>query len=377
MTAAGRPIRVMQLLTPLTIAGAERVVLNALKRLDPARFRQSVAVFRNLAHGPNPFVEFLSGLNGRLEEIPLDNHAEWQRLRRLTEILRRHQVQILHTHSYRADVLGWLAGRRVGCKLVSTVHGWTSSSGKLRFYEKLDRLALRRFDRVIAVSEDIAGKLRAAGVAAGRISVLRNSIDTEAYPAGGGEAFRAVLGWGSPLKLVGTAGRLSPEKGIDILLRAASQLVGRWPEARFLIAGDGPQRTELEALAAALGLGERVHFCGYLADVGPFYDALDVFVLPSRTEGMPISLLEAFLYAKPCVATSVGGVAELVDRPELGCLVPPGDAAAVAQAIDQLLAARSLAQEMGRQARLRVEHDFSPQSWAGGLAAIYGQLTGP
>jgi len=167
-----------------------------------------------------------------------------------------------------------------------------------------------------------------------------------------------------------TLARLSPQKGIDTLVTAA----GLVPEAKFLVVGDGPERTALEAQAESLGISSRVSFLGHRRDVPALLASADVFALPSLFEGLPLSVLEAMAAAKPVVASRIGGTDEAVVDGVTGILVPPSDPAALAQAIRTVLADPQLAARMGGAGRARVHEAFTAQAMARGVEAVYDEL---
>jgi glycosyltransferase involved in cell wall biosynthesis len=358
----------MQLLAPLTLAGAERVVLNQLRYLDPARFEQHVFLQLNARRPDDLVAAEVRKLGIEPETYHLERLFDWQQVREVAGALKRHKIDILHTHGYRTDVIGYLATRSSRVPRVSTVHGWIANTRRAHVYHFLQKLALRHFDHVIAVSDDIRDRLLRCGLRPERVVKIGNTVDLAALSRLNGDRPRGGE------TVVGTVGRLSPEKGLTHFLQAAREVLNARDDVRFLLIGDGPQREELAGLARALGIEDRVHFAGFVPEPAEIYAALDIFVLPSLSEGMPISLLEAFAAGRPCVATSVGGVVELLGRDGLGLMVPPADAKALAKAILSLLNSPSLAAEMARRARQQVVAEYSPGPWARRIEQVYASL---
>ena len=167
-----------------------------------------------------------------------------------------------------------------------------------------------------------------------------------------------------------TLGRLDEQKGYPVLFEAATLL----PNAVFALAGEGPERRGLEALAAGLGIADRVHFLGHRTDIPRLLAACDVFALPSLYEGTSLAVLEAMAARRAVVSSAIGGTDELIDDGESGLLVPPGDAPALAAAIGRLLADRGLRESFGARARERVEADFTRQAMADRVTAIYERV---
>jgi glycosyltransferase involved in cell wall biosynthesis len=367
-------LRVMQLLSPLTIAGAERVVLMLLRNIDRRLFDVSVCLFINTHRRDNPFVEEIAKMDVPTEFIYLDKIFRWSYVSKLRKLLKKNEVDILHSHGYRADITGYLANRRWKAKLISSAHGWTSGSAKVLLYEYMDKKVLKRFDRVLAVSDDIKRTLIRHHVNADRIVTLRNAIDFDSYSkAPDGLSFRKELGIRNGDKLIGTVGRLSKEKGLDDFLRVAKQIVGSRNDVKFVIVGDGPEKESLIKLRDDLGLGDQVTFHGYVRDVSRVYATLDLFLLTSSSEGVPISLLEAAYFGKPCIATAVGGIPEILNGVEK--LVRPGDVEAMAEQALYLLSHESEAGEYSKQVQDHLMNQCDPKQWIHSIQDIYRHLT--
>jgi glycosyltransferase involved in cell wall biosynthesis len=286
--------------------------------------------------------------------------------------LRRLRADVLCCHGYKPDVLGWWAGRRAGVPVVAVAHGWTAATLKVRLNEALDRLILRWADRVVCVSEAQAVRVRRAGVRPERVAVIRNAVATAPFdrpdPAG-----RALLERFLPRpypRLVGAAGRLSPEKGFGHFVAAAARVARADPGVGFILFGDGPLRDRLARQVAAAGLGDRFALPGLRTDLERLLPHFDLVVLPSFTEGLPVVVLEACAAGVPVVATAVGGTPEVVRDGVTGCLVPPGRPGLLAGRILDLLNDESGRRAMGRRGRERVRQHFTFE----GQSARYRQL---
>jgi L-malate glycosyltransferase len=300
----------------------------------------------------------------------------------LVRWLRRHPADIVHTHRYKETVLGAVAARLAGVPgFVRTVHGrgeplrgWRWA--KFRVYEALDTLALRCCaDRIVAVSRSMAAGLEESGYRAGTVVTLHNGVDLrKVRPSRTRDEVRRELGIEPDALLIGTAGRLSPVKGHDRLLRAARLILDR-AEARFLIVGDGPLRDELAISARRLGVDHACTFAGERSDVYDLVAAMDVFVLPSLHEGIPMALLEAMGLGLPVVASAVGGVPEVVTHGASGLLVEAGDERALAQACVDLARDPAWARTLARRARRVVEERFSHEQNGRALVDAYRVIT--
>jgi glycosyltransferase involved in cell wall biosynthesis len=281
---------------------------------------------------------------------------------------------MIHTHGYKADVYGYRASRNVSRPIVATCHNWCEDSARLRLYAALDRWTLRRFSRVIAVSAAVAARLERAGVPRRRISLIDNGVDLEAF-ASAVPDFAKEIGKGSRL-LIGMVARLVPEKGCFDLVKVARTILEKCPEALFVFIGDGPARSGLESLARELGVADSILFAGQRSDMPSIYASLDIFVLPSLNEGMPMSILEAMAARKPVIATRVGAVEKLVTPGETGLLVSAGDVAGLAQAIETLATNESLRVRLGKRAQAKVTAQYSAAAMAERYIRIYEELIG-
>jgi glycosyltransferase involved in cell wall biosynthesis len=302
-----------------------------------------------------------------------------QLLAALTGFLRDHPVDVVHTHKPKDNVLGAAAARlaNVPC-LVRTVHGRSEpmrgwARARYRLYDALDTSVLRwSADRIIAVSGCVSATLERRGCRRPSIVHLPNGIDlTKVRPARGRDEMRRELGIGPEAPVVGTVGRLSPVKGHIHLLKAARRILDTNRAARFVIVGDGPLRRELTAAAAQLGIDHACAFVGARTDVYDLMAAMDVFVLPSLDEGIPMALLEAMALGRPVVATAVGGVPEVLRHRLTGLLVESADERAMAQACLELVCDAAGAAMLGARARDLVERRFSHETNGQALIDVY------
>lgn len=298
------------------------------------------------------------------------------RIRALTDLFRREKPDVVHLHNFLPQVYGGAAARlaRVPA-VVATKHGrgWPSLGGSRRLAGCVYQLA----DAIVAVSADARqGLLTNYGLAPGRVRHIMNGIDTERFRPATGDRRNGVHGipgfGGAPL--IGTVCRLLESKGIRTLLDAFVPVVAELPEARLAIVGDGPDRGGFEDHALELGLCDRVFFAGMRDDVDALYPLLDVFALPSHTEGISLTLLEAASCALPIVATAVGGSPEIIDHDRTGLLVPPRDSDALAEALIDQWRRRERAREMGRAARAEIVKRFSLERMTGDYLALYHEV---
>ena len=325
--------------------------------------------------------EFLNEARSRghaAVELTSDSPRVRGNLNEVAELLSECRADILLTHTFKPNILGRIAARRVGIPIVAVSRGWTWENLKVRAYEALDRVNLRFVDHVVAVSDGQGARVRNAGVPSTRMSVIRNAARLNAF-AKPDPAFRERLrvfsSADSPLSpVVLAAGRLSPEKGFDVLLEAVPSILRSHPDAQFVLFGEGAERAKLEARVAELGLTGRFAMPGFTAELDRFLPWADVVVLPSYTEGLPNIALEASAAGVPIVATAVGGTPEVVKDGETGLLVPSGRPIAVAEALNRLLDSCELRRSMGDAGRRRMRDLFTFEAQAERYRALFEKL---
>jgi glycosyltransferase involved in cell wall biosynthesis len=296
----------------------------------------------------------------------------------LVDLLLAERPDVLLCHGYKANLVGRRAARAAGVPVFAVSRGWTGESWRVRLYEMLDRRELPLFDGVIAVSDAQADKVRSAGVPDDHVHVIRNSARPGAFnpPSPEGRARLAALAPTPGDLLILTAARLSPEKGIHVLIDAAERVVSEFPAARFLVFGDGAERDRLERLIAEAEIGHAFALCGFRSDLDELMPNADVAVLPSFNEGLPNAVLEASAAGVPVVATRVGGSPEAIVDGETGWIVPPGDAPALASAIAALLRDDRLRRRLGANGREFVHSEFSFAAQARAYLDLLGPLAG-
>jgi glycosyltransferase involved in cell wall biosynthesis len=310
-----------------------------------------------------------------LVSVPDGGCWDWRVIGKLLELCRRERVAIWHGHDYKSNVLGLLLRRFWPMRLVTTVHGWVHHTRRTPLYYWVDRVCLRRYEKVICVSEDLHQRCLECGVPAGQCVLIENGIDTAEFSRrlSPTEA-RQRLGVAPGRLLLGAVGRLSAEKGFDLLVRAVAQLVSEGLDVGVLIAGEGDERARLQTLIGESGLGERVRLLGYCSDTRELYQALDVYVLSSLREGLPNVLLEAMALEVPVVATRVAGVPRLVRDGENGLLAEPGAVAGLAAAVRRLAEEPGLRSRLGRAGRATIEQSYNFAARMEKVRQVYDEL---
>lgn len=308
--------------------------------------------------------------------IGAERHVSIASLFEATIFIRERQVQILHSHRYKENLISALLARRCNIPvLIRTEHGrYDSSSLKRRVVLAIDRLVGRyAADRIISVSLDLTRYLR--HFEERKLIVIRNGIDVEQVRSHYNRATaRAQLGFPEQAVIVGAASRLVRVKRLDLFLLTAMHIARAVPEARFVIAGSGPEEGNLRQLAAGTDLRGRIAFLGARDDIHDVLRALDLLVMTSDYEGIPMVLLEAMALEVPIVARPVGGIPEIIQDGVTGALVCSSDAGAIAEACICILKNRALADTLGKAARQSVMVNHSAQKNAEEILQLYRSL---
>ena len=287
-------------------------------------------------------------------------------------------ADVLLCHGYKANLLGNCAARRVGIPVVAVSRGWTGESARIRFYEWLDRLWLRRMDRVIGVSEAQAERVRRSGVSDDGVRVIHNAVDPDRFLDTDPHYRTKLMKYFATPKthIIGAAGRLSPEKGFTVLVQAAERVVRDNPSVGFVLFGEGAERGELLRQIHAAGLTGSFVVARFRQDLDRFLPFFDILALPSFTEGLPNIVLEACAAGVPVVATIAGGTVEVIEDGSNGYLVPPADADALASRLLDLLAHEDRRHDMGLVGRQRVVEQFSFAVQADHYCDLFEELCG-
>jgi glycosyltransferase involved in cell wall biosynthesis len=351
--------------------GGERAFAQLINGLDRDRFKVYAACLtERLNPSSAAFTGEISGAAGILS-LDLRRRVSLSAFFSLKKFIRENNIRIIHSQGARADFYARQAARAAGnAAIVSTiaspVEEYNVSPVKKAVYRALDRFGGSSVDRFVAVADHIKRKLvSGCGISPEKVVRIYNGVDAAAYAPGpeSVEKTRFIHNIAPGCFLAAAFCRLSWEKGLFDLVDAAGRISAAVGAAaggiKYVIAGEGPLEKELRSAVASRGLTDSFVFTGFLKDVGPLLSACDVFVLPSYREGFPVSILEAMAAGRPVIASDIDGVNESVAEGVSGLLVPAGDAAALASALEALLKNRDKAVEMGRRGREIVAEKFN------------------
>lgn len=367
-----RKLHVLQLSAPTALAGAERVMLTFLNNFNRQILSVSVASYLNLNQQDNLFTKAVAQCNIPFHKILIGRNNLLAELWQTINLIKTNHVDILHTHGYRSDISGFFAAKYAGIPIVSTIHGWTPISRKLRAYEALDRWCLKRFDKVFCVSNVIYTALIQSGFSDNHLHYLHNAVDSVAgnssYDSG---QLREEMGCTPQDTLILSVGRLSPEKGLKILLWSFKEKYSDTKNVKLIIAGDGPQRSELEEIVKEIKIAEQVVFTGHRDNIQDYYKVANLFVMPSLTEGFPMALLEAMQAGLPVIATKVGGIPDIIESGVNGLLIEAGNIESLGDALEMMLSDPPRAAQLSRNGKETVKVRYAAEPWARQIESVY------
>jgi glycosyltransferase involved in cell wall biosynthesis len=360
-------MKVLHLISSLGFFGAENVVLEIAKY---AGYRCIVGVFENSSNPHLELAEEAKKLNLSVATFTCNSKLDPKTILHLRNYLKHERIQILHTHNYKSNIYGLSASLGLKLPVVTTCHTWFGKTLKMKVYFWLDKFLLDRYDKVIAVSEPIREEVLSKGVSPEKVVTISNGIDLNKFSGDHRvDRLRKEFGIDKHDRVIGTVGRLTEQKGHVYLLKALKSVVRNYPKTKCLIVGDGPLKPHLMQRSES----SNIIFTGLRDDMPQIYSLLDIFVLPSIEEGLPMVLLEAMASKNPVVATNVGDIPKVLTE-ETGCLIAAGKEKQLADAILFLLANDEKAKQMGVNGRGRIEKFFSSQKMAEKYGDVYSTL---
>ncbi len=349
-------IKLLHLISRIDIGGAERQLLNLVTGLDKEKYDICVGYFEGNGELKKEFQE--SGIETKKFRFSgfWDIRIWW----RLYQDMKANRYDIVHTHGFKADLWGAIAGRLSGVPtIISTIHNQEQYL-KNPIIGLLEKWIIAPIDdTIIVVSEGVKRFLiKTSGVSEEKIRKIYYGINPEDTKVDKGKDIREELGINNDAPLIGCIGRLVEQKGHKYLIRAAGKVIEEFPEAKFLVAGKGKLEKNLKKLARKINLNSNIIFTGFRTDIYSIIDQLDLIVMPSLWEGFGLIFLEAMALGKPIIATDVGGIPEVVKDKETGILISARDPEALAEAIIHLLKNDSLAARMGERGKLTIRERF-------------------
>ncbi len=364
-------IRVAHLIGSTGLYGAERWILALMRALDPG---QVDATLVNLvdAHGKQSDVVTAARQRG-LAAFDFQCGGRFNPLSpvRLAGWARKNQFHVLHSHGFKSDTVGLLTARIAGCRIVTTPHGWSlEANRKLKLYEKIDRNLFRFMDMVCPLSPDLADGIE-KNVNVGKLRLIFNGVDIDEV-----QGIAPAERLHKKRYLIGYIGQLIERKDLSTLLNAVRLLLDELADVRLMLVGAGSEQDALHNETVTLDIAAQTDFMGFRADATALLKTFDVFVLPSRMEGIPRCVMEAMAVGVPVVVSDIPGNRNLVSDGETGYLFAPGNSHELAGKIRALMTYPVVAESLAFQARKKVEDECSNRRMAAEYTSIYNELLG-
>ena len=362
--------RIFVLIDTAIIGGPGKGLFQLLRHLDTSQFDYRLSNFEYPVeqHPLQEFNDHARAHDFQFCPLPVKSGFDLAMFSQALRLVREENCTLLQSHGYKAHLVCLFVSKVARLKWISCSHGFSNENARVRFYNWLEKVLVRFSDAAIAVSKPLHDMLRNGRGTRKPSYFIPNAVELEVVPVD------AAADTSAPV--IGTVGRLSPEKGHLHLLQAFKQLLEQFPNARLMIVGEGQERDNLAREIQQLGLSDQVELCPYTSDIKAVYAKLDLFVLPSLAEGIPNVLLEAMANSVPCVATRVGSVPDVVEDGVSGVLVEAGDPQAFGEAMCKVLAAPADERRcMVDAARDKLAREFSPSVRAGRFQDVYESLS--
>lgn len=365
-----RQINVLQFICPAGFYGAERWILALAAHLDTQRVNCELAVTEESSSQNLEIINHYPPESGKVHKLRMRGAFDLSVIPRLCQLIRERDIDILHTHGYKSDIIGLIAARMTGIKCLSTPHGFgVPTSLKHKLYVKLGGYSLRFFDKVAPLSQQLLDQTVALGVKKERIHFIENAVDITEI-----KAFDRTGQSIPPHPVIGFIGQLIPRKKIDLLIQVFERVYQQRPECELWIFGEGEEGQALRDLAQTTPAAENIRFFGYRDDRFNWLSQFSIFAMTSSYEGIPRCLMEAMAMEIPVIAFDIPGVNQLVRHEETGLLSTFGDLDKMAQQALAILEQPQLAATLSGRGRHYVEERFSATRMASEYCELYSSL---
>ncbi len=361
-----------------TGGGPEKTILHSPSYIDRRQYRVAAAYMhpagdKGIESIREQAMELGCPLRTFGEYGPLDPRC----ITRLLNVCRKRNVKIWHGHDYKSNLLGLILRKFHPMKLITTAHTWHDDTWRMRLYRRIDQWCLKHYDHVICVSRDLYDCCRKKlGIEKDRASLVHNGIELRPWSRLRNiESAKKALDIDPQCKVLGFTGRLNWEKGLDRVLHAVGTVSQRVPDLQFVLVGDGPERRKLEKQVRDMHLTGVVRFVGWRKPLQAWYEAMDALVLPSRSEGLPNTLLEAMAMGVPVASTNVGGVNDLLRDGICGTVLEE-DRDTWPEALTDLLTNRTYRERLATSARQHIENYFTFDQRMHKITRLYDDLLG-
>ena len=370
-----RPVNVLQFICSTGYYGAERWVVALANNADRDVVNIELAVTQEHSdHQLQVSDEFINlGLPSHV--IPMSGAFDLRLIKRLKALIKERNIDLIHTHGYKSDIIGLLVAKLAGIKSVSTPHGFEMGDDlKLKLYIGLSCRLFRYFDAVVPLSEQLVDDVRGYKVKPEKLKLIENGVDLKPIDALRERLAQSPIDDRAPA--IGYIGQLIKRKNVTDLVTAFSRLKARHPDLKLILLGDGEERAALEAQVAALNVADDVSFEGYQDEALAWHQRFDVFAMTSNLEGIPRCLMESMALETPIVAYDIPGVDQLIVNEETGLLAPFGNVDRLVEQCARLLDDKTFANRIAARAFNTVNARFSAKRMAREYESLFREMVG-
>ena len=361
--------KVLHLRSSGGLLGAENVILEIANHSERFGYKSIIGVLHDPRDAASEMLNVAQSNGVETHSFVCKSRIDFKAIKEINNIVCTNNIRVLHCHGYKEDVYGILA--RAGVPLLATNHLWKTNSLMLRIYKIIDAFLLRYFSMVIGVSDEIVAEMQKKGIK--KALKVANGVDTRKYHITTKNIeLSNNLGLDQDQVIFGMVSSLTSEKNHSCAITAFADLEDK--KSQLLIVGDGPLLEELKGQAISMNISERVFFAGRRSNIGEILSVVDVFLLPSLMEGLPMALLEAMACGKAVIVSRVGENANVVENNMSGIIVEPSDVAGLANAMQLMLKRDDLRNEFGQQARKTVKKKYSSDVMTYNYCQLYDQI---
>ncbi len=365
-------MNVLQFICPTGFYGAERWVLALAKHLPPETVNCELAVTMEPAQQELEIIKEYKKLSLPCHEVSMKNKFDLAAINSLVKLIKERQIDIIHTHGYKSDIIGVLAAKKAGIKCIVTPHGFENAKDfKLRLFIWLGCQAMKFGDYVVPLSQQLMADCKRMGVKADKTVYIQNGVDLSEV-----EATPTPERHNQQEKRIGFVGQMISRKNIFDLLDVFDSLHAKHPNTRLVLLGDGDARTELEKYAATLKSHEKIEFLGFRDDRLSLLKSFDLFAMTSTLEGIPRCLMEAAAANIPVAAYDIPGIDQIVKHNDTGLLAPLGDKQQLQQHWETILFAEKDARRLASNAKAYVYQHYSANRMAQEYHSLFDSCLG-
>jgi len=363
--------KVLVFIATTILGGPGKGVFQLLDRLKDKDVNIVLVAYKLKADKDTEFIKLAKQKAYKLEILEQHGILNISLFRSACKLVRKHNINIVQSHGYKSHLIALYLKIFERIKWVSFVHGWSKENIKMHIYSATELILVRFSDIVVAVSPSIQKVLKKWFV--GNVLTILNAIDKNEIPGKiGGIEQRRRLGIDDSEFVIGTIGRLSPEKGHKYLIEAIGKI--NHEKMRLLIVGDGPLKNDLQKLCNDFQLNDVVVFCGYDKNIRDYYESLNILVLPSLQEGLPNVVLEAMVLNVPVISTDVGGVREIIIDGYNGWVIKSGNTLSIVAKLNELINNKKLIENVASRLHDSLFPKFCPEIRANKIVSIYEKL---